>query len=240
MKNKTRNFELILTSISLIISIRVLYIENTILNMERKEELVITAESKEFGTLNYIYDDEKNLLEYTMDISMYFSNNSKLPIYIERGEVTKLYYYENPDSLDSVVVFPVDLHDNIFHGDECVHSEIEELDFPIYIGPQGIKKIDCKIRIQIPERITQYILEEFTDVDKLDIYEIDDFLFSNKHFDIQGNYIDTYMKRGEVKYKYNYSPFYLDFYSARGNCYSTYYFAESYISSKVDKIKYFK
>ena len=204
---------LIFSFIAIIISIIALLVNHDNYNINKEkfvidstENLTISIDSKSFDSIVLKLNENDEKPSYRIKTTICFVNNSNLPIYINEEYISRKQY----------------LNGN--YGTEILDTtiDIEELKLPILIEPQKTKFVDCYMRITIPQHINQYIIDEFKDTSNLNIEEIGSYLFFEKHTDLVGNEIETFIKDGVTHFKYNPTIlFQLSFCTTKGNYFST-------------------
>lgn len=217
MKDKfdsiTKIITLIFSFVAIIISIIALLVNRNSYNINREkfeidtiESLTISVGVESFDSIVLKLNENDEKSSYRIKTTICFVNNSNLPIYINNKYISRS-QYSNGNYGNQILNTPID---------------IDELDLPILIEPQETKFVDCYMRITIPEYINQYIIDEFTDTNNLNIKEIGSYLFFEKHTDLIGNEVETFTEDGVTHFKYNPKiPFHLSFWTTRGNYFST-------------------
>lgn len=172
---------------SLIISIIALTVNRQMYELSVKENLFLNAEVKDVTILKLVsteaYDDTNYSL-YLVNLTMCFVNNSNLPIYVD---YQNFYGYNPvPNNYKRTIIL-----------------EMNEVDLPIYIAPQETIFVDYQIKVPIPKKVNESIIEEFGDSPDLDIMKVGEYLFFEKSMDLTGNNVDLRDRFGTKYYRYN-------------------------------------
>lgn len=226
----TKIISLVFSFVALIVSVIALTINRNGYNINKEkfnidtvENLTISVGIESFESINLKLEENDKAPSYLIGISICFVNYSNLPIYINKEYISREQY------------------SNGVYGTQILRTpvEIEQLDLPILVEPQETKYVDCYIRITIPEDVNQYIVEEFSDTNNLEITEIGTYLFFEKNTDLIGNKLEISNKDGNKHYKYNPTiPFEISFWTTRGNYFSTEFYEGLYIDIKNAMEKY--